>query len=145
MNRPDRSHPAVPTPEQVREAIGKHFRSWNAGERAAWIANFADDVVFHDPVGSPPKHGRAAAEKSWDNSFRDGQAWTLELTRLVVCADQAAITLRNHGRVGGRDFTMEGIEVWTVDDSGRVCEVRAYFEPPADIQLDPYFRRDRTD
>lgn len=135
----------MPTPEQVREAIGKHFRSWNAGERAAWIANFADDVVFHDPVGSPPKHGRAAAEKSWDNSFRDGQAWTLELTRLVVCADQAAITLRNHGRVGGRDFTMEGIEVWTVDDSGRVCEVRAYFEPPADIQLDPYFRRDRAD
>ena len=135
----------MPTPEQVRQAIDNHFRRWNAGEREAWIANFADHVVFHDPVGSPPKYGRAAAENSWDNSFTNGQAWTLELTRLVVCGDQAAITLRNHGRVGGRDFTMEGIEVWTVDDSGRVSEVRAYFEPPADIVLDPYFRRERAE
>ncbi len=68
----------MPTPEQVRQAIDSHFRRWNAGEREAWIANFADHVVFHDPVGSPPKSGRAAAQRSWDNSFTNGQAWTLD-------------------------------------------------------------------
>ena len=133
----------MPTPQQVRTAVENHFRFWNAGDRAAWIANFADDVVFHDPVSSPPKHGRAAAERSWDNSFSNGQAWTLTLTQLVVCGDEAAITLDNHGRVGGQEFTMRGIEIWKVDDSGRVREVRAYFEPPADVQLDPYFQRQR--
>ena len=60
----------MPTPEQVRTAIENHFRFWNAGDRAGWIRNFAENVVFHDPVGSPPKHGRSAAEKSWDNSLR---------------------------------------------------------------------------
>lgn len=135
----------MPTPAQVRQAVDNHFSRWNAGDREAWIANFADDVVFHDPVSSPPKHGRAAAGKSWDNSFSNGQKWTLELTRIVVCGDEAAITLRNHGHVGGRDFTMEGIEIWKVDDTGRVCQVRAYFEPPADVELDPYFRRERRD
>lgn len=133
----------TPTPEQVRHAIERHFECWNAGRRADWLANFSDDIVFHDPVGAPPKHGRRAAEGSWDNSFTDGQTWTLELTRLVVCGDEAAITLRNHGRVGDRSFSMEGIEIWKVAPDGRVREVRAYFEPPADVVLDEYFRPDR--
>ena len=133
----------MPTPQQVRAAIDNHFRFWNAGDRAAWIANFADDVIFHDPVSAPPKHGRAAAERSWDNSFSNGQKWTLVLTQCVVCGDEAAITLDNHGVVNGQAFTMRGIEVWKVDDSGRVCQVRAYFEPPETVELDPYFRRQR--
>lgn len=133
----------MPTESQVRAAVEAHFRHWNAREREEWIANFSDDVVFHDPVSSPPKHGRAAAARSWDNAFSNGQQWTLELTRIVVCGDEAAITLRNHGVVGERDFTMEGIEIWKVDDHGRVREVRAYFEPPRGVELDPYFRRTR--
>lgn len=95
-------------------------------------------------MGAPPKHGRVAAEASWDNSFTAGQEWKLELQRLVVCGDEAAITLLNHGRVGERSFSMEGIEVWRVDDEGRVSQVRAYFEPPADVTLDEYFRADRS-
>lgn len=134
----------MPTPEQVRTAVERHFECWNARRRDDWIANFAEDVTFHDPVGAPPKHGRAAAERSWDNSFTNDQEWTLELTRLVVCADEAAITLRNHGLVQGRRFTMEGIEIWRVDDDGRVREVRAYFEPPEGVVLDEYFRPDRA-
>ena len=133
----------MPTPEQVRTAIENHFRFWNAGDRAGWIRNFAENVIFHDPVGSPPKHGRSAAENSWEKSFSNGQKWTLVLTQLVVCGDEAAITLDNHGVVNGQAFTMRGIEIWQVDDSGRVCQVRAYFEPPATVELDPYFQRQR--
>jgi steroid Delta-isomerase len=133
----------VPTPEQVRAAVDAHFRLWNAGDREGWIANFADDVVFHDPVGAPPKHGRSAAEHSWDNSFTNGQQWTLRPTKIIVCADEAAVTLENHGVVNGQTFAMEGIEIWKVDDDGRVCTVRAYFAAPEGVQLDEYFTIDR--
>jgi ketosteroid isomerase-like protein len=111
----------MPTPEQVRTAIENHFRFWNAGDRAGWIRNFAENVVFHDPVGSPPKHGRSAAEKSWDNSFSNGQKWTLVLTQLVVCGDEAAITLDNHGVVNGQAFTMRGIEIWKTAGASVRC------------------------
>lgn len=133
---------AMPNKNQVREAVEKHIKYWNAGRREDWIANFSDNIVFNDPVGSPPKYGRSAAEASWDNSFTEDQAWTLELTRLVVCADEAAITLKNHGQIDGKDFTMEGIEIWKVGNDGLVCEVRAYFEPPENVELDPYFGRE---
>ena len=133
----------MPTPEQVRAAVDTHFRSWNSGNRDAWIANFADDVVFHDPVGAAPKHGRPAAEKSWDNSFTNGQQWTLTPTLIVVCGDEAAVTLQNHGLVNGQSFTMDGIEIWKVNDDGRVCTVRAYFQPPAGVQLDEFFTPER--
>ena len=43
----------MPTPEQVRAAVDAHFRLWNAGDREGWIANFAEDVVFHDPRRRP--------------------------------------------------------------------------------------------
>lgn len=92
----------MPDKKQVRAAIERHVAYWNAGQRGDWIANFSEDVVLNDPVGSPPKHGREAALASWDNFFTDGQAWTLELTSLVVCADEAAITLNNHGQVAIR-------------------------------------------
>jgi hypothetical protein len=97
-----------------------------------------------------PRSGRFTAQarsqrggKELDNSFSNGQKWTLVLTQLVVCGDEAAITLDNHGVVNGQAFTMRGIEIWKVDDSGRVCQVRAYFEPPATVELDPYFQRQR--
>lgn len=133
----------MPTPEQVRTAVDRHFARWNARDRNGWIANFAENVVFNDPVGAPPKHGRAAAEKSWDNSWTDGQEWTLKPTRIIVCANQAAVTLENHGTVGGQRFVMHGIEIWTVDDDGLVKEVHAYFQPPDNVTLDEYFRTDR--
>ena len=129
----------MPIKQQVRSALEKHIEFWNTQQRESWVANFSDDIVFNDPVGSAPKFGKSAAEASWDNSFSDGQLWTLELTRLVVCGDEAAITLKNHGRVGGQDFVMEGIEIWKVNEQGLVCEVRAYFEPPESVELDSYF------
>ena len=62
---------------------------------------------------------------------------------VLVCADEAAVTLENHGVVDGQRFTMEGIEIWKVADDGRVCAVRAYFTPPEGVALDEYFTPDR--
>ena len=35
-------------------------------DRDGWLALFADDVVFDDPVGVPRKHGLEAVGKQWD-------------------------------------------------------------------------------
>jgi hypothetical protein len=32
--------------------------------------------------------------------------------------------------------------VWKVDDEGRVVHVRAFFEQPEEIELDPFFQPD---
>lgn len=126
----------------ARRAVEQHAALWNARDREGWLALYADDVVFEDPVGKAPKHGRAAAEGSWDNSLRPGREWTLVPRRIITGGDEAVVEMRNEGVVDGVAAVVEGIEVWKVDDDGKVVHVRAFFEQPTEIELDPFFRPD---
>lgn len=127
---------------RAAEAVAEHVRTWNAGDREAWLAVFADDVTMEDPVGSPPKVGRAALGTTWDRSHRSGRRWRLEPRRVVGSDDEVAVDLVNRGVVEGRDVVIESIEVWRVDASGRVVSVRAFFDPDPEVN-DPWYLRER--
>jgi len=130
------------TVHPARRAVEEHARRWNARDREAWLELFADDVVFEDPVGKAPKLGRTAAEGSWDNSLRPGREWTLVPTRIITGGSEAVVDMRNEGVVDGVAAVVEGIELWKVDDRGKVVHVRAFFEQPTEIELDPFFQPD---
>jgi ketosteroid isomerase-like protein len=122
----------------ARAALDEHLARWNAADRAGWLALFADDVVFDDPVGVPPKHGLEAAGRQWDASFGEQQRWRLEHELVIVCGDEVAATVRNNGVIDGVSYSFVTIEVWKVNAAGRICAVRAYYEPPDAV--DPYFK-----
>ena len=126
----------------ARAAVEAHVRCWNALDRAAWLTLFADAVTFDDPVGVPTKHGRKSAESSWDRSHRPGRIWTLDAEQIIESADGAecAVIMTSRGVVDGVTAVVNGIEVWKAGDDGRVVAVRAYFEQPTAVELDPYFR-----
>ena len=75
---------------------------------------------------------------SWERSLRPGREWTLVPTRIVVCADEAAVLMRNEGLVDGREVIIDSMEVWRVGADGLVLAVRAYFESDASVN-DRYF------
>lgn len=121
-------------------AVQLHARNWNARDRAAWLALFADDVTFEDPVGKAPKLGRAAAEGSWDNSFTEGRVWTLHPQRIIPGGThEAAVDMLNRGVLHGDEVELRGIEIYRVDDAGSIVSVRAFFEQPTDFALNPFF------
>ena len=127
------------TPHPARRAIEEHAARWNARDRERWLELFADDIVFEDPVGKAPKPGRQAAEGSWDNSFTEGRVWTLHPQRIVTGGDEAVVLMRNQGVVHGEEAVVDSIEVWKVDGDGHVASVRAFFEQPTAVELNPYF------
>lgn len=129
----------MPTQEQIRRAMDVHFGAWNAKDRARWEANFAPTVVFEDPVGGPTKHGAEAVRLSWDNAFKDGQDWHIAPVLMQICADPAACHVRSTGLVAGQTVAVDGIEVYTIDDGGKVAYIRTWFTPPEGVELDPYF------
>lgn len=118
-----------PTKEQVRAAVEAHCRHWNERDRDAWTALFADDVTFDDPVGVPTKRGPQAVRDTWERSLTPGRSWRLVPTRIVVCADEAAVLMRNEGDIEGRRVDIESVEIWKVGADGKVTAIRAYFEP----------------
>lgn len=129
---------AAPTRDQVRAAVENHCRHWNARDREAWSALFADDVTFDDPVGVPTKHGRQAVHDTWERSLTAERSWRLVPTRIVVCADEAAVLMRNEGDLGGEQVVVESMEIWKVGPDGLVRAIRAYFEPDAAVN-DSYY------
>ena len=131
----------MPTPAQIERAMATHFEAWNRKDREAWMRNFAPDAVFEDPVGGPEKRGHEAIAKSWDNSFTNGQDWTIEPLFQCICGSEAAHLVRSRGVVGGKTVELQGIEIYTIDDQGRIAKVRSFFRPPAGVDLDPYFQQ----
>ena len=129
----------MPTRQQIEHAIETHFDAWNKADKARWMANFADNAVLEDPVGGPTKVGRAAVEKSWDHSFVEGHSWKIEHVLMQICTDQAALHVRSYGIVDGKTIEIDGIEIYTIDDAGKVAYIKTYFNPPEGAQIDPYY------
>jgi ketosteroid isomerase-like protein len=125
-------------------AVQRHCEYWNGRDQQAWSALFADEVVFEDPVGAPPKRGPEAVRASWERSLTAGREWRLVATRIVACGDEAAVVMRNEGNLHGRSVVVEGVEVWKVRGDGLVISVRAFFEPDPSVQSD-YFQLSRDE
>ena len=129
----------MPTRAQIEQAIFTHFDAWNARDRARWTANWADDVILEDPVGGPTKRGREAVDASWDNSFKEGHTWTIDYVLMQICKNEAALHVVSTGTVDNDPVRLETIEIYTVNDAGKICYCKTYFNPPPGQKLDPYF------
>lgn len=117
--------PAMPT------AVLTFFQASQDGDAAAWAATFAEDGVFHDPVGTTPITGRTAIEAFIDSVLPDFHPF-LGLTphtahtvgpHTAVAWTGAAVT---HN---GRPVNWSGINVYELDDEGLIREAKAYFNP----------------
>ncbi len=122
----------------ARDAFAEHCRTWNAGDRDAWLAIFADEIVMEDPVGGVPKHGREALATTWDRSHRAGRRWELQPRRVIECASEVAVDLVNAGEVEGRSVIVESIEIWRVDEAGAVVSIRSFFASDPEVH-DPWY------
>lgn len=129
----------MPTQQQIKLAIDNHFAAWNSHDSERWYANFADDVALEDLVGGPVKTGRSGLEKSWERSFQQGHHWRLEPLLVQICQNHAALHVKNHGEIHGQKLEIDSIEIYTVNDAGKVSQVQTYFNPPVGQVIDPFF------
>jgi hypothetical protein len=58
---------------------------------------------------------------------------------MQICTDQAALHVRSKGTIDGKAIEIDGIEIYTIDDAGKVAYIRTYFNPPEGQALDPYY------
>ncbi|WP_329491909.1 nuclear transport factor 2 family protein [Kitasatospora sp. NBC_01246] len=110
-------------------AILQFFRASQEGDADTWAKAFAEDGVFHDPVGTPPIIGRAA--------IRDFIASVLPAFRpFLGLTPTEAHTLGSHVAVSwrgaavtldGRPVNWSGINIYELDEAGLIRDARAYF------------------
>jgi hypothetical protein len=79
----------------ARQAILDHVRLWNEMDKDAWLALFADDVVYEDPPGTVTSRGKQVmSDHAWDGSFNDTKRWILEACPTVNLRSFSALWRR---------------------------------------------------
>ena len=118
------------SPEVVSIAVREYFAALRAMDRQAWVATFAEDAVSYDPVGAPPTKGHQALGSFFDAVMGRFKEVGLTEEDIFVAGNGAAVKWRGRGvSKGGHDVNFEGIDVFTINEAGKIETVHAYWNP----------------
>ena len=121
-------------PEEVRKVVDAYVDSYRRNDKQACIDLFAADAVWHDPVGEPPHVGHEGVGAFWDQARALAKSIELVPSDVIVCANQAAmvfeiqVTLDTPEGEPAAMMIMDAVEVFVLDDDGKVSELRAYWD-----------------
>ena len=121
-------------PEEVRKVVDAYVDSYRRNDKQACIELFAADAVWHDPVGEPPHVGHEGVGAFWDQARALAKSIELVPSDVIVCANQAAmvfeiqVTLDTPEGEPEAMMIMDAVEVFVLDDNGKISELRAYWD-----------------
>lgn len=118
--------------DRTQKAVADYFAAIRAMDTEAWLASFAADAVSHDPVGAPPISGHAALRQFFEGIAGAFEKVGLFEDHVFVNGNEAAVKWTGRG-VGknGRAVTFEGIDIFRINDEGKIQTLRGYWNPAA--------------
>jgi steroid delta-isomerase len=118
--------------DRIQKAVADYFAATRAMDAQAWVSTFAADAISNDPVGAPPTSGHDALRQFFDGIVGAFEKVGLFEDQVFVSGNEAAVkwTGRGTGK-NGREITFEGIDVFEVNDEGKIQTIRAYWNPAA--------------
>jgi len=124
----------TPTRKQLQDWAERYVALWNAGDKAAWAANWRavapGEFRMLDPVGTPEKRGfEACALKPWD-LFQPQIRFRVIPGSQNVCGNEVAWLLENSfPQLPGRAPHLS-IETYRFEANGDVV-IRTYYAVPS--------------
>ena len=123
------------TIDEARGLFDRRRRAWLAADLDAYLACFAEDLVFASPVHDPPLVGRPAFEALVRRSHAALEPRRFDVHALAVDGDDVLAEWTIEGRARGGDGVVRwrGMSVARYRD-GRIATWREYWNP-ADVGL----------
>jgi steroid delta-isomerase len=118
------------------DAIGKvvsdYFAATRAMDMEAWVATFDDNATSYDPVGGPPLEGLDSLRQFFQGITGAFEKVGLTEDKVFISGNGAAVMWTGRG-VGknGREVSFEGIDVFEINEEGRIQRLWAYWDPAA--------------
>lgn len=119
----------------ARAASERSMRAAEAGDRAAWLSNFADDAIIEDPIGRSPIDPSGLGHRGWAaiEAFWDAQIAPNQLRFEIAKSYAAGLEVANVGRLvitapTGVVMTVEGVFSYRVNEAGKLVALRSYWE-----------------
>jgi hypothetical protein len=130
----------IPVDQPAQRAGLKSFHLMSAGKKQEWIDLFAEDCLFEDPVGVSPLdptgkgHRKSDLTKFWDASIGLGKM-TMVCRKAKPRGNECAFLVDSINEIDGlRPLEVEAIVIYCVNNEGKICSVRAYWEYSDEVE-----------
>jgi steroid Delta-isomerase len=118
------------SPDTIANAVRDYFLAIRAMDAEAFANTFAEDGTTFDPVGSPGITGRAACREFFQSICGNFQSVSLTEDSVFVAGNGAAVKWTGHGTSSsGKEVKFEGVDVFDVNEDGKIQTIRAYWNP----------------
>jgi steroid delta-isomerase len=117
-------------PDKISRAVRAYFLAIRAMDVDAIANTFAEDGTTFDPVGTPGITGRDGIREFFQSIFKNFKSAGLTEDSVFVAGNGAAVKWTGHGTsTNGSEVKFEGIDVFEVNDDGRIQTIHAYWNP----------------
>lgn len=115
---------------RIAATITAYYAATRAMDVEAWVGAFAANAVAFNPVGATPTAGHHGLRELWASLSCSLDHLGLSEDCVFVADGAAAVKWSGHG-VGwtGRPVVFEGIDVFEIDDHGKISTLWSYWDP----------------
>ena len=111
----------------IMELAASYSAAWTAHDPDAIVALHTDDTVFHVHGAGEPNVGREAVRTAIAAIFSQSPDLAFAPKRVHFGADHFVSEYVMSGTASGNPFSVDGIDVFTVDD-GRIARKDTYLD-----------------
>jgi len=117
-------------PDKISRAVRAYFLAIRAMDADGFANTFAEDGTTYDPVGTPGITGRDAIREFLQSICTNFKSVGLTEDCVFVAGNGAAVKWTGKGTsTNGREVRFEGIDVFEVNEDGKIQTVHAYWNP----------------
>ena len=117
-------------PDKISHVVRAYFLAIRAMDADAFANTFAEDGTTFDPVGAPGITGRAAIREFLQTICKNFKSVGLTEDCVFVAGNGAAVKWTGRGiSSNGKEVKFEGVDVFEVNEDGKIKTVRAYWNP----------------
>jgi steroid delta-isomerase len=118
------------SPDKISSTVRAYFLAIRAMDAEAFANTFAEDGTTFDPVDTPGITGRAAIREFLQNICQNFKSVGLTEDCVFVAGNGAAVKWTGQGiSASGKDVKFEGVDVFEMNEDGKIRTLRAYWNP----------------
>lgn len=118
------------SPDTISRAVRTYFLAIRAMDADAFANTFAEDGTTFDPVGTAGITGRDAIREFLISICKNFKTVGLTEESVFVAGNGAAVKWVGRGTSAtGKEVKFEGIDVFEINEDGKIQTLRAYWNP----------------
>jgi len=118
------------SPDKISRAVRAYFLAIRAMDAEAFANTFAEDGTTCDPMGTPPISGRDGICEFLSSICKNFKSVGLTEESIFVAGNGAAVKWTGKGTsASGKEVRFEGIDVFEINQDGKIQNVWAYWNP----------------